>query len=76
MALPRTGQPMTIYGYAPVSTDRQTLDAQQLKSAGASKVISEKQSGAKSDRAELAKLLKKLAPTSSHSTYLPSLTIS
>jgi DNA invertase Pin-like site-specific DNA recombinase len=50
---------MTIYGYARVSTDSQTLDAQQaaLKTAGAEKVFSEKQSGAKTDRAALARAL-------------------
>jgi DNA invertase Pin-like site-specific DNA recombinase len=50
---------MPIFGYARVSTDGQTLDAQigQLKSAGAVKVFREKVSGARSDRAELAKLL-------------------
>jgi DNA invertase Pin-like site-specific DNA recombinase len=50
---------MTVYGYARVSTDRQTLDAQvaALKAAGADKTYSEKQSGAKTDRAALAKLL-------------------
>jgi hypothetical protein len=44
---------MTIYGYARVLTDGQTLDAQvsALKAAGAEKVYSEKQSGAKTDRA-------------------------
>jgi DNA invertase Pin-like site-specific DNA recombinase len=38
------------------------LDAQQerLTAVGASKVLSEKESGAKTDRAELAKLIKKL----------------
>ncbi|WP_332713237.1 recombinase family protein [Pelagibacterium mangrovi] len=48
-----------IYGYARVSTDGQTLDAQReaLTSAGAKKVFAETASGAKSDRAELAKLL-------------------
>jgi DNA invertase Pin-like site-specific DNA recombinase len=48
---------MTIYGYARVSTDGQTLDAQiaSLKAAGAERVFSEKQSGAKTDRAALAK---------------------
>ncbi len=50
---------MTTYGYARVSTDGQTLDAQQaaLKAAGAEKLYSEKQSGAKTDRAALAKAL-------------------
>jgi DNA invertase Pin-like site-specific DNA recombinase len=50
---------MTIYGYARVRTDGQTLDAQiaALKAAGAEKVFSEKQSGAKTDRAALAKAL-------------------
>src|SRR6516164_8662660 len=55
---------MTIYGYARVSTKDQTLASQdaQLMAAGAAKVYSEKISGAKTDRAELAKLLKRLAP--------------
>jgi Resolvase, N terminal domain/Helix-turn-helix domain of resolvase len=50
---------MTTYGYARVSTDGQTLDAQQsaLKAAGAEKVFSEKQSGAKTDRAALGRVL-------------------
>jgi DNA invertase Pin-like site-specific DNA recombinase len=50
---------MTVYGYARVSTDGQTLDAQiaALKAAGAEKVFSEKQSGAKIDRAALARVL-------------------
>ncbi|MBU1336062.1 MAG: recombinase family protein [Alphaproteobacteria bacterium] len=48
-----------IYGYARVSTDGQTLDAQReaLTAAGAEKVFAETASGAKSDRAELAKAL-------------------
>jgi len=48
-----------IYGYARVSTDGQTLDAQRemLTSAGAKMVFAETASGAKSDRAELAKVL-------------------
>jgi DNA invertase Pin-like site-specific DNA recombinase len=48
-----------IHGYARVSTDGQTLDAQvaALKAAGAEKVYSEKQSGVKTDRAALAKAL-------------------
>jgi DNA invertase Pin-like site-specific DNA recombinase len=46
---------MRAYGYARVSTDGQTLDAQvsALKAAGAEKVFSERQSGAKTDRAAL-----------------------
>jgi DNA invertase Pin-like site-specific DNA recombinase len=50
---------MTVYGYARVSTDGQTLDAQvsALKTAGAEEVFSEKQSGAKTDRAALARAL-------------------
>jgi DNA invertase Pin-like site-specific DNA recombinase len=54
---------MTIYGYARVSTDGQTLDAQvaALKAAGAERVFSEKQSGAKTDRAALAKALAALS---------------
>jgi DNA invertase Pin-like site-specific DNA recombinase len=53
---------MTVYGYARVSTDGQTLAAQdaQLHAAGCAKVYSEKVSAAQTDRAELAKLLKRL----------------
>lgn len=48
-----------IYGYARVSTDGQTLDAQRetLIAAGADKVFAETASGAKSDRAQLARLM-------------------
>jgi DNA invertase Pin-like site-specific DNA recombinase len=48
-----------IVGYARVSTDGQTLDAQQaeLRSAGAEKVYSEKISGAVTDRTALAKAI-------------------
>jgi len=55
---------MTIYGYARVSTDGQTLASQdaQLHAAGCVKTYSEKVSGAQSDRAELGKLLKRLQP--------------
>lgn len=55
---------MTIYGYARVSTDGQTLAAQdaQLHAAGCAKVYGEKVSGAKTDRPELSKLLRRLEP--------------
>jgi DNA invertase Pin-like site-specific DNA recombinase len=48
-----------IIGYARVSTDGQTLDAQQaaLREAGCGKVFAEKVSGAKTDRAALAKAI-------------------
>jgi DNA invertase Pin-like site-specific DNA recombinase len=50
---------MTTYGYARVSTDGQTLAAQDaaLRSAGAAKVFAEKASGAKTDRKALAKAM-------------------
>ena len=53
---------MAIYGYARVSTDGQTLDAQmhQLQQAGVEKIFSEKVSGAKTDRLELRKVIKAL----------------
>ena len=52
-----------IVGYARVSTDGQTLDAQRatLKAAGAEKVFAEKVSGAKTNRAQLAKAIDALA---------------
>src|SRR3954452_7187929 len=55
--------PVPIYGYARVSTDGQTLDAQvaQLKAAGAEKVYREKVSGARADRPELARLMRTLS---------------
>jgi DNA invertase Pin-like site-specific DNA recombinase len=48
-----------IVGYARVSTDGQTLNAQQsaLVDAGCEKVFAEKQSGAKTDRQQLAKAI-------------------
>jgi DNA invertase Pin-like site-specific DNA recombinase len=54
---------MTIIGYARVSTDGQSLQSQTeaLHAAGASKVYSEKQSGARSDRPQLAKALAALS---------------
>src|ERR1700738_4983761 len=56
------GQIMTVYGYARVSTDGQTLASQdaQLHAAGCARVFSEKASGARTDRPELAKLLRRL----------------
>ena len=53
---------MTIYGYARVSTDGQSVDAQvkQLRAAGAEKVFKETASGAKTDRAQLRRALKEI----------------
>src|SRR4051795_3904689 len=53
---------MPTFGYARVSTDGQTLDAQiaQLKAAGAEKVFREKVSGARADRPALARLMRTL----------------
>ena len=55
---------MTIYGYARVSTEGQDLAAQlsALTVAGAVKVFAEKESGARADRPQLARLLKALEP--------------
>jgi len=55
---------MTIYGYARVSTDDQTLDNQRdaLTAAGAQRIFSEKESGAKTDRKALASALAVLQP--------------
>lgn len=51
-----------IYGYARVSTDGQSVDAQvkALRAAGAGHVFRETASGAKSDRRQLARALKSL----------------
>ena len=51
-----------IYGYARVSTDGQSVDAQvrQLTKAGCRKVFREVASGAKTDRAQLRRLLGQL----------------
>lgn len=48
-----------IYGYARVSTEDQTLDVQvaKLTEAGAQKIFSEKESGARSDRKQLARAI-------------------
>ncbi len=53
---------MTVYGYARVSTDGQSLASQdaQLRAAGCVQVFAEKVSGAKTDRRELARALKQL----------------
>jgi len=53
---------MAVYGYARVSTNGQTLASQDaaLHAAGCAKVYTEKVSGAKTDRAELSKLLTRL----------------
>jgi DNA invertase Pin-like site-specific DNA recombinase len=50
---------MTTIGYARVSTDGQTLDAQQaaLRDAGCERVFSEKESGARTDRRQLARAI-------------------
>jgi DNA invertase Pin-like site-specific DNA recombinase len=51
-----------IYGYARVSTDGQSVDAQvkQLRAAGAEKVFRETASGAQTNRAQLARVLAQL----------------
>jgi DNA invertase Pin-like site-specific DNA recombinase len=53
---------MTVYGYARVSTDGQTLDTQRAKltAEGAEKIFAEKVSGAKADRKALHDALKAL----------------
>ena len=53
-----------ILGYARVSTDGQSLDAQQaaLAAAGAEKVFAEKISGAVADRKAMAKAIAALGP--------------
>src|ERR1700729_1393362 len=53
---------VTAYGYARVSTDGQSVDAQvrQLTKAGCKKVFREVASGAKTDRAQLRRLLGQL----------------
>ena len=55
---------MTAYGYARVSTNGQDLAAQEaeLMAAGCAKVFKEKVSGAKTDRTELTKAIRRLGP--------------
>jgi DNA invertase Pin-like site-specific DNA recombinase len=55
---------MATYGYAQVSTNGQDLASQEaeLLAAGCAEVFKEKVSGAKTDRAELAKVLRRLEP--------------
>jgi DNA invertase Pin-like site-specific DNA recombinase len=50
---------MTVYGYARVSTDGQSLSAQlaELKAANCAKIFQEKISGARSDRKQLIRLM-------------------
>jgi DNA invertase Pin-like site-specific DNA recombinase len=58
----KIGRKMAIYGYARVSTNGQDLASQEaeLMAAGAAKVFKEKVSGAKTDRAELGKVIRRL----------------
>ena len=53
---------VAVYGYARVSTDGQNANAQvrELRTAGAGKVFREVASGAKTDRAQLRRLLDQL----------------
>src|SRR5262252_422321 len=61
-SLSKEDRNMTTYGYARVSTDGQSLASQnaELHAAGCVKVYAEKISGVRSDRPELAKVLKRL----------------
>ncbi len=53
---------MTMFGYARVSTDGQTLDVQreELIQAGCERIFADKESGLKDDRRELKRLLRTL----------------
>src|SRR6266700_4800700 len=63
-ALSKEDRKMKTYGYARVSTNGQDLGSQEaeLVAAGCAKVFKEKVSGVKTDRAELAKLIRRLEP--------------
>jgi DNA invertase Pin-like site-specific DNA recombinase len=63
-ALSKENRNMANFGYARVSTNGQDLAAQEaeLMAAGCAKVFKEKVSGMKTDRAELAKLIRRLEP--------------
>jgi DNA invertase Pin-like site-specific DNA recombinase len=62
MFLSKEDRDMATYGYARVSTDGQSLASQDavLHAAGCVKVYAEKVSGARANRPELAKVLKRL----------------
>src|SRR5262249_45182138 len=53
---------MAVYGYARVSTNGQDLSTQvaELQTAGCGNIYKEKASGAKTDRPQLAKLIRRL----------------
>jgi predicted site-specific integrase-resolvase len=55
---------LVLLGYARVSTDAQSLEAQMaaLRVAGCEQVYAEKRSGAETDRKALAKLMKDAGP--------------
>jgi DNA invertase Pin-like site-specific DNA recombinase len=61
-ALSKEDKNMMAYGYARVSTNGQDLSSQEaeLLAAGCAKVFKEKVSGARTDRAELAKVIRRL----------------
>jgi DNA invertase Pin-like site-specific DNA recombinase len=55
---------MIVYGYARVSTERQSLNAEidQLRAAGCERIVTEKESGANVDRPKFKRLLRSLRP--------------
>jgi DNA invertase Pin-like site-specific DNA recombinase len=63
-SLAKEDRQMTTYGYARVSTNGQDLGSQEaeLLAAGCAKLFKEKVSGAKTDRTELAKVIRRLEP--------------